>query len=402
MPNTITNRTDTILSHAVGISIMIAFLLPHNTPYLLLANPLIVIAFKLFNKNRFFYKNCLVVIIPILITLLINITQDISFKSIQRGLTILLYFLCFPFVGSVKVPRLYIYATFIYIFISQFYTLLDIPALTNYINTYYPMSEYSEGAITYIDEHVTAENFNTYRHAGIFRNSNACAEALCMLLAFYLIYDSKEPTSLKVTIGLVMYYAIFITGSRTGFIVSSFIIMSFLLFNDKYSTSLRLPIVAGVFIAAIVFFHQNMGDFRALDIQAGLESSANSKMTTFLSYLSNENSPLKLLLGYWDSSIYRDIAEFNVMKSFDSDYGSIIFSYGFIGLISILLFFYGVYKEMSGTARLFFVLILWMATATIIKSYRMIFIFMLLLSIIYSNNNFQKKETQFSKNKANA
>ena len=386
MPTKI-DKKNTILSHAVGMSIMIAFLLPHNTSsLLLLVNPIIVIIFKLFKQNRNIYKNSLIIIVSLLITLIINIPQDISFKSIQRGAAIILYFICFPFVGSVKVPQTYLYVTFSFILISQYYTLLDIPLLTNFINTYYPMSEFSEGTLTYIDEHVNTENFTSYRHAGIFRNSNACAEALSMLLAFFIINKSEEKAIIKNAIAIAIYYAIFITGSRSGFIVSSLLILINLLINNEHSNLTRTISVIIIIIVTLLFFGVNSGNYRALEIQEGLSSSLNTKLLTFKSYLYNEDSLIKLTLGYWDSSIYANIAETGVMKTFDSDYGSIIFSYGFIGFIAIIFFIYSVFRDVRGIEKTYFLLILWMFSATIFKSYRMIFIFMLLLSIIYSNS----------------
>ena len=207
------------------------------------------------------------------------------------------------------------------------------------------------------------------------------------------LFSENKKAIIKNAIAIAIYYAIFITGSRSGFIVSSLLILINLLINNEHSNLTRTISVIIIIIVTLLFFGVNSGNYRALDIQEGLSSSLNTKLLTFKSYLYNEDSLIKLTLGYWDSSIYANIAETGVMKTFDSDYGSIIFSYGFIGFIAIIFFIYSVFRDVRGIEKTYFLLILWMFSATIFKSYRMIFIFMLLLSIIYSNSINQKDIT---------
>ena len=372
-------QKDKFISNVVGISIVIGFILPHTiSPILLYINPLIVVFFKIYNKEKSYYFNS-VVLVALFIPLLLNLAQGITFKSIQIWATICLCFFCFPFVGRIKVHNIYIYITFVLIFVSQIASLFQISFLIDIIDRLYPMNEYMEGALTYMAENITLDNYTTFRLGGIYRNSNSCSEALCMLLGFFIANNKKIEKSTLLFMAIMMY-AIIITGSRTGFIVSSLMISLFFILNRRFAYILPVGIV---FILFIIFGGNS--ELRVFEVQEGLSGSLSTKSDTFVSYISNEESPIKLLFGYFDAVRYRTMAQLGFMKTFDSDYGTLIFSYGFVGFFVILLFLYTVFKRVGKHEKICFVLLLWMSSATIFKSFRMIFLFMLLLSIIYSN-----------------
>ena len=107
-------------------------------------------------------------------------------------------------------------------------------------------------------------------------------------------------------------------------------------------------------------------------------------MDTFTYYLQNEDSFINLLFGNFDASKFKGGP--NVLRSFDSDYGTLIYSYGFIGFILILIYYFSIFRRVDKVSKIYFFTLLWMYSSTIVKSYRVIFIYMLLLSIIYTNN----------------
>lgn len=380
-------RKDTLISNVVGISIIIGFILPHAFPVLLFINPLIVVLLKINNKEKSYYFNT-IVLVALFIPFLFNFAQGVTVKSIQIWATICLYFFCFPFVGRTRVNNVYIYITFVLIFISQLAWLLNISFLTNLIDMLYPMSEYMEGAYTYMAENITFENYNTFRLGGIYRNSNSCSEALCMLMGFYIANNRKLEKKTMIVLA-VMMYAIIITGSRTGFIVSGLMVSLYFIFNKR----ILYVLPVGIAFILFVIFGGN-SELRVFDVQEGISGSLSTKSATFISYLSNENSPIKLLFGHFDAIKYRTMAKAGFMNTFDSDYGTLIFSYGFVGFLIILLFFYTVFKRVGKHEKICFVLLLWMTSATIVKSFRMLFVYMLLLSIIYSNYTKPEKINQ--------
>ena len=147
----------------------------------------------------------------------------------------------------------------------------------------------------------------------------------------------------------------------------------------------------------IVLIWSGSDTFRGFNIENGFSGSASVKMDTFAYYLSSEKSILRLLLGYLDTSSFDiSITTSYVMGKFDSDYGSIIFSYGFIGFFAILYFLFTIFKRMDRYGRLFFIVVLWMYSSTIIKSFRAIFIFMLLLSCVYGQHKKKKNIEKIS------
>ena len=72
------------------------------------------------------------------------------------------------------------------------------------------------------------------------------------------------------------------------------------------------------------------------------------------------------------------------------------FRFGFVGVIGILLFYWNVAKRIPKSQWFYFIILLWMISSTIVASYRALFVFMLLTSVIYSNNlSHNKKHTYY-------
>lgn len=375
----------TRMSHFVGIGLVLGFLLPHTSTFFLLVNPLLCVFYQLYKQNRVFYKKNWIVLAPILLTLLINLPQGVSSKSIMLCFTILLYFFCFPMVGRVKIPNGYFYFILSFVLLSQVAYAFDITFMENILNTYYPISEEDAAAI-YQQSTVNANNLLDFRLGGLFHNANQCARYITFLLASFLILNYKKTIRQMLPFVIISFYAVLLTGSRTGFVVASAIIIIYLFIDDRVLAGWRY---GTAFIAVAVFLFLVFGGsstFRGFDVMD--TGSTDMKQETFMYYLSNENSVFRILLGYLDVSRFDssggDIDY--VMAKFDSDYGSIIFSYGFIGFLCILLYFFTIFRKMDNNGKAFFVLLLWMYSSTIVKSFRAVFLFMLLLSCVYNQH----------------
>lgn len=374
------------MSHFVGIGLVLGFLLPHSSTALLLVNPLLCLFYKCFKQNRGFYKYNWIVFVPIIVSLLINLPQEISTKSALLTLTILLYFFCFPIVGKVKVPNAYFYILLGVIFATQIAYAYNITFIERFLNTYYPLSE-EDKAVLYQQEHITVDTILNYRLGGLYHNSNQCARYLTFLLTAFVIFNSEKSYKKLLPFVAVSYYAILLTGSRTGFVVASLGIIAYF-FVEKRVSSLWRTIVIVAFIAVfLVLTFSGSNTFRGFNVIGGFGNSASLKMNTFAYYLFSENSVIRILIGYLDFLRF-DIsgASDYVMKKFDADYGYLIFQYGFVGFIAILLYFFSLFRRVDINKKLFFILFLWMFSSTIVTSFRAFFIFMLLLSVIYSNN----------------
>lgn len=379
--------TDKRMSHLVGISLILGFLLPHTATPFLLVNPLLCLFYQCFNNNRIYYKKNWLVLAPILLTLLINLPQGVTTKAMFSCLTLVLYFACFPMVGRTKIPNFYFYFILGAVLLSQVAYAFDISFMERILSTYYPISEEDAAAI-HQQNTVSADNMLHFRLGGLFHNANQCARYLTFLLAGYMVLNSEKPMSKLLPFVLVAFYAVLLTGSRTGFVVASIFLIAYLFVDKRITAVWRVVAVVGSIAIFVVKTLLGSDTFRGFNVIQGFGNSANLKMDTFQYYLSSENSIFRLLLGYLDTSRFENGgATYYVMNSFDSDYGSIIFSYGFIGFVAILVYYFTIFRKLKPEGKVFFVLLLWMYSSAIVKSFRAVFLFMLLLSMVYGKLN---------------
>lgn len=365
------------LPHLLGLSVLVAFLLPHTNAVMMLVNPILCVLLIIANKGRISYKKWPIVVIPIVISFIFCSTQGITLKAFERVAVIILYFVCFPFVTKVKLPNYYLYICLGVIIISQLAYLLGIPFITSFLDTYYPIPEEMEKTIGYIQRGVTRDNIMNYRLGGLYRGVNPCARFLNMLMAIYIINNSNRKFSSLLPFLITNFLGVVLTGSRTGFVVGALLGISFVYVTDSISKRLRYVLVAlGSALFVSLLFSDN-STYRAFRVFEGFNDSASEKSTIFTTYLSNETSVISLLFGHFD----------NKGTFFDSDYGDIIYSFGFIGFFAILFYFYKLYKRTNKIGRIFYLMLLWMYSATIIMSFRPIFAFMLLLSLVYSTQS---------------
>ena len=387
---------DKRMSHLVGIGLVLGFLLPHTSTFFLLVNPLLCLFYQSFKQNRVYYKYNWMVVIPVLLSLFINYPQGVEIKSLYSSLAILIYFFCFPMVVNVSIPKIYFYFTLIFILISQIAYAFNISIMEQLLSTYYPLSE-EDNAGLLEQERINTENLLDYRLGGLFHNANQCSRYITFLLAGFIVLNSHKTIRTLLPFVIISFYSVLLTGSRTGFVVASLIIIVYLFVDKRVALIWRLLVSAIAITIFIVLTWMGSDIFRGFNIEDGFSGSASVKMDTFAYYLSSEKSLLRLLLGYLDTSRF-DISNATsyVMGKFDSDYGSIIFSYGFIGFFAILYFLFTIFKRMDRYGRLFFIVVLWMYSSSIIKSFRAIFIFMLLLSCVYGQHKKKKNIEKIS------
>lgn len=373
------------MSHFVGVGLVLGFLLPHTSTALMLVNPLLCIVYQFFKQNRLFYKNNWIVCMPILLTLLINIPQEVSIKAIFSCLAILLYFFCFPMIGGVRIHNGYFWLILMVVFFTQLAYLLNVSILVSFLDTYYPIPEGETNGVEAMRAGINYENMWSFRMGGLYRNSNHCARYLTFLLAAFLILNKGKSIRKMLPFISICFFAVLLTGSRTGLVVISIIIIAYLFINEIISAKWKYGIV---FVGMVGFLYlSSSGIYRSLNVAEGFENSANYKYYVFADYLKHEESLIRLLLGYLDEGRFQ--ASVGFMKKFDSDYGCLVFQYGFVGFLAILLFFASLFRRMDNMGGIFLVLLLWMLTSTVVTSYRAFFVFMFLLSLIYNQHKKQ-------------
>jgi len=324
----------------------------------------------------------MMVVIPILLSLLMNISE-VSQKAYLSAFTILLYFFCFPLVGRVRVRNIYLFFCLGYIVVSQLVYLLGIPFLTNFFDSAYPIGSEDTNWIEHMQASITYGTIWDYRLGGLYHNPNQCARYLSLLLAFFLVINNDRRNKSAILFSVVAYSGILLTGSRTGFVVAS-LILYFGLLRQKGSHNAIKYLFVALAIIGIYYLIRSGVELRGFDVSSGFQNSANLKWDTFVYYLGSESSMLHVLLGHLDTSLF--VAQTgSVMHDFDSEYGDLVFRFGVIGFISILSFWWLTAKRIDKSSRFFFILLLWIISSTIVASYRAFFIFMLLLSVLYSN-----------------
>lgn len=384
-----------LMSHMLGISLVLFFLLPHTHVALLLVNPLICIFFKLFRINRLWCKENLLVLIPICITLLLNLSDGVTLKSLQRFVAIFLCFSFFPLIGQTKLRNEYLCIILFCIIFSQLVYIFKIPILIELFNRYYPVSETFVNQFKHMQASITFYNMLDFRLGGLYRNSNQCARYLTMLLASFIVSNNNKTIKQLLPFLIANFVAVLITGSRTGFVIASLIIVLYLNVNVSIILNLKKVFMLIMIILLSYCIVKWSETLRSFSVIQGFHNSANAKFNVLVYYLKNENSIMRYLCGYLDMSRLRVFAE-DVMSSFDCEYGYLIFNFGFVGFVSILCYYYLMYKKINNIGRIFFVNFLWMISSSLIMSYRSIFIFFILMSYVY--NNCKRIENKFISN----
>ena len=257
--------------------------------------------------------------------------------------------------------------------------MFHIDFISSLIDTYYPIS-WEEDLITRTNESVSMSNYLEFRQGGLYRNPNQMARYVTFLLAIYLVNNTKSSIKKQAWFIALCFFSIVLTGSRSGFIISSIIIFLALFRNQRSSKNKRIIITLAVVVLILYYFLSGVG--RSTTIEEGLQDSVGAKFWLVMDYLSHESSVIYYLFGHLDHTLFT--GSYDTNYSFDCEYGYVIYCFGFIGFFALIYYLYKLYKHVDKSQRLFFVVCLWMISSTIIMSYRAVFVFMLLLSTIYN------------------
>lgn len=373
------------LTHLYGISIVIAFVIPHTSVLFLMINPIICLFFYYLKEKTLVYRLGWIVILSISFSLFVNVPSGIDTKAYLTAATIILYIFCFPFVGNIKPKNSYFYITFFIIFVSQITYLIRIPLLTNLLNTLYPISASDFTSMQYMEANIASQNLLDFRMGGLYRNANDCARSLNIIMTTFIVWNYKQKAIKVFPFLFFTLYAIIITGSRTGLGIAIASLFFYFFYNNSIPLKIKYLLIISTFIGAIYTINRVGNSIRGLNIEEGIDVSLWTKMTTFLYYINHEDSIFKFLFGYADNTKFPMIYEGNnVMKNFDSDYGNIIFCYGFFGFFVIVLYLFSLFRHLNGQGKVFFLSTIWAISNSFVFSYRAFFLFMLLLSPIYT------------------
>lgn len=370
----------------LGILFVICLFIPHSNSIFLLVPVVACLFLKLYTKpKRYgFYVNYFFAFL-ILITFALNVSRVTTFKPLLEFTNILMLFMLFPFVGNIKLRKKYLYISLGIIAITQLAFLFNIGFVQNFLDTYYPISEMYENSYLYMKEHIGVDNLASFRLGGIFRNQNQAARYISLLLAIFLIESKDDKSRWRYVYCLASFFCVALTGSRTGFVVVSAMIM-FDFFIDKgikFQTKINVILLGLAVITFLIsLLSVDLENYRFLQVLEGFSNSADSKWYVLIDYITYEDSFINLLFGNLSSTLF--VPTGNVMETFDSEYGNLFFSYGLFGTFLLLLFYLSLFVKINRETRVIFIFLLWSVSSTIIFSYRTSFLFMLLLSKYYN------------------
>lgn len=378
----------------VGLSLLLGLFLPHTSTFLLLVNPLLCILFYL----KFSLKTNSVGILPYKILLLISLclsfffnanTDIITTKVILYFVYLCLLFFCFPLTSGVRIRNVFLYISVIIILFSQLVYVVRIYPAMAIIDTLYPMSDMYSNIYSYMDN-ITFSNITEFRLGGLFRNPNHLAKYVNLLTVLFVINNRNKYYPSKYIFYLIVLLSIILSGSRTGLVILLLLMIFEIISNNRFTKYQKLFIFIILGLLFMLFTLSDL-DFRGLKVQEGISDSAGSKFEALMYYLSQDNSYLNLLFGNLNPDTF--LASSGIINQLDSEYGYLIYQYGFVGFISYVLFWIAIFKRYPRNNRIIFFILLWTISSTIILAYRSAFVMLLAFSVYFNFEFDESNET---------
>lgn len=369
--------------HLVGVAVLLGLFVPHTSIMLMAINPILLVLLWIFTKgktgnvfNEWRFLICALIVGSTMVSAIFF--SHSSYKYIFAALNLFLLILCFPFVGRERVSGGYYLAALLITLFSQLVYVFNIPMIQRLIEVIYPIGEDDLHYHEYMIDNISSSNILQFRLGGVFRNANQGARYICLIMAAFLADRPNEKIRGVLLYILLAASSIVLTGSRTGLVVFSLLVIVYILRNNAINKSIKVCLVlAGILFVLPMFF--GGGTARGFNVRQGFNDSANIKWFAFMDYLRQDNSIFHLLFGYGDTQLFH-ASHYGILPILDSEYGDLIFTYGFVGFLLVVIFYYKVYKMISKNSRFFLLILLWSLTSTILLSYKMSFLFMIFLS----------------------
>jgi hypothetical protein len=333
----------------------------------------------------------IILLLSLFITFLININKNyLGFKDYSRFVTLIIFIISFGKLRGSTILKPYITFAVFFLLITQFAYSLNISYIVNLINSYYT-NEDTEYKVS-IYENFQFFEYGSTRLGGIYFNSNQYAKFLEFILLAILI-EIKQFSKIELQVLLpIIILSIVATGSRTSFIVIVLVFLGYLYFNRKLNPrNIFILTILAFTLFGYLFATTNIQEFRLFKIEEGLENSFGIKLYLFQKYIADVSNPLYLFFGNLSTQVLSQEYGF-INSSTDFDIGNVTISYGIIFYFLFFLFCYKSYKLMLPKYRIFFIILFWMFSSTIINSYRAAPIYFLMMGLYYKRSILEKYE----------
>ena len=359
---------------------LVGLLLPQTSTALLMVNPILCLfLFFYFRKGHVeTFGGKTVFITALVLSFIANFAfGDVSSKSVLTFLNILLILFCFPFIGDYKIRNIYFYIALLFILFSQFAIFMNIPLLSPLYKVLYPPSLY-EGYYNYVAQNAGFHNIFNFRMSGIYHNPNQCARYVTIIFAAFILENRTQKVEKCLPYIAITALSVLMTGSRTGLFVFAAILLVWLWLNDSVSKTKKNLVLLGIICFFAYMLYSSIG-FRGIELREGMDNSANLKLYALLDYLKHDNGIMHLLFGNFDQEKF-ERSSINIIGQMDSEYGYLIFNYGFVAFFAYIYFFIAVGKKLTKYNRIMLIPMLWILSSTMLLAFRPVFVFMLLLS----------------------
>lgn len=274
-----------------------------------------------------------------------------------------------------------------YLIAMQIGKTLGIPALNNFVETYYPVEKNYWGTNEFDSVSEIFAGFSN-RLGGIYYNPNVMGQSVLILYVAIIIGLIKHFSRLFVfVVTLVFFLSILLTGARTAMAV--FIVINLVMYRKSIQKRLVIWIPVLVALVAAAISYGSLLEFRAfynITDSFSENESGGQKLEILLTYLKSLRIDtlqqiVLILFGHadWD-------------RQFDADPGYVLSFAGVVGGILMILFFMLTYRRTASKYRFVFLLFLISITATIVINYRFSILIFLILSLVNSQRVNQEEE----------
>lgn len=379
-------RNIKIENHLLSLVWLIFLIFPNNQIFFLLVPFLFLILFRfnprVFTTIRGFTFSFVLIL---LLSVILNANElYFEFKDLARTLVFILTFICFGNIKGNKILSSYIYIAVGYLVLSQFAGIVNFTPFTNLIDAYYLKDE----GISAIEASSRFEisEYGVFRLGGIFINPNQYARFLELVLLIILCEIKQFSKRNFFILVSIIIFSLIATGSRTSLIVLVLTIVYFLFSSKTFTLNKSIFIACTIVLLGGLFFtYFETENLRVLKVDEGFDNSLGAKFQLLEKYLISEVSFLTLLFGNSTLNSFGSYTGIHI-AGMDFEIGNLLLNYGVLFIIVLITFYIKIFKTLTVQYKILFIILLWMFSSSILLSYRMAAIWLLVLSVYYQRS----------------
>lgn len=381
---------DSINNHILSLAWLIFLIFPSNNAFFIFVPFAFIFLFDYKKKvNSEIFKYLILLTLIIVASFIVNINEFyVDNKSIFRSIVLIIMLLSYGRTRGYKILYPYIYIAIIVLFASQFSSALNISFINSIINSYY-INEV-EGNFEVVSM-IDFSQFGIFRLGGIYINPNNYASFLGLVLTVILCEIKQFSRLGIIALFILIPLSLVATGSRTGLIVLVFTAIYYL-YSSKVMSLKKAVFITIIFSAVVsVFLFNSVTDhYRILKVDEGIDNSIGVKINLLIDYINSDPTIDKLLFGNFSGEALQSYIGI-YFSGMDFEIGNLILYYGFLFLITIVFFYTKIFKKMLPKYRVVFIVLLWMFSNSLLLSFRMSALWILILGVYYQRSMYTNK-----------